>query len=93
MLIEAYLPSFPDGKRKAFTLGYDDGPRQDARLIGLMEQYGISGTFNLNSGRRTGPMVLRPHPAGFPRSDHSYGFGRTGKSGRSSFPDERTVTP
>lgn len=41
---------FPGGKAKAFTLSYDDGVVQDVRLIGLMEQLGICGTFNLNSG-------------------------------------------
>lgn len=40
---------FPEGKRKAFTLSYDDGVKQDERLLTLMKQYGIKGTFNLNS--------------------------------------------
>lgn len=42
---------FPGGKEKAFTMSYDDGVRQDARLIEIMKKYGIKGTFNLNSGR------------------------------------------
>ena len=46
----AIYPTFPDGKRKAFTVSYDDGWPQDRRLIGLMNKYGIKGTFNLNSG-------------------------------------------
>lgn len=45
-----YQPLFPGGKRKAFTVSYDDGVRQDERLIMMMNQYGIKGTFNLNSG-------------------------------------------
>lgn len=40
---------FPEGKRKAFTLSYDDGVKQDERLLSRMNQYGIKGTFNLNS--------------------------------------------
>jgi len=40
---------FPEGKRKALTLSYDDGVEQDIRLIETMNQYGIRGTFNLNS--------------------------------------------
>ncbi len=43
---EMYL-RFPGGKRKAFTISYDDNVTQDERLIKLMEQYGIKGTFNL----------------------------------------------
>ncbi|MDR1644014.1 MAG: polysaccharide deacetylase family protein [Clostridiales bacterium] len=35
---------------KFFTLSFDDGIEQDKRLINLMKRYGLSGTFNLNSG-------------------------------------------
>ncbi len=42
---------FPEGKAKLFTLSYDDGIKQDIRLLSLMEKYGIKGTFNLNSNR------------------------------------------
>lgn len=41
---------FPEGKKKAFTMSYDDGVIQDKRLICIMNKYGIKGTFNLNSG-------------------------------------------
>lgn len=40
---------FPGGKRKALTLSYDDGVVQDRRMVALMKQYGIRGTFNLNT--------------------------------------------
>lgn len=36
--------------KKYFTLSFDDGIEQDKRLTALMRQYGIKGTFNLNSG-------------------------------------------
>ncbi len=41
---------FKDGKRKALTFSYDDGTIHDRRLVLLMNQYGMKGTFNLNSG-------------------------------------------
>lgn len=41
---------FKDGKAKALTLSYDDGVEQDIRLIEIMNQNGLRGTFNLNSG-------------------------------------------
>lgn len=41
---------FPKGKTKALTLSYDDGVTQDERLIKLMRQYGLKGTFNINAG-------------------------------------------
>lgn len=41
---------FPDGKRKAFTLSYDDGVSQDRNLIQLLNRYKIKATFNLNPG-------------------------------------------
>lgn len=41
---------FPQGKRKAFTLSYDDGITQDRRLIAMLDKYGVKATFNLNPG-------------------------------------------
>jgi len=41
---------FPNGKRKAFTLSYDDGVIQDKRFIELLKKYNLKATFNLNSG-------------------------------------------
>ena len=41
---------FPYFKKKALTLSYDDGVRQDKRLISIMKKNGLKGTFNLNSG-------------------------------------------
>lgn len=39
-----------DGKTKVLTLSYDDGVVQDIRLIKIMNEHGIKGTFNINSG-------------------------------------------
>ncbi len=44
------LMAFPNFKEKAFTMSYDDGVRQDIRLIEIMQKHGLKGTFNLNSG-------------------------------------------
>ena len=41
---------WPQGKKKAFTLSYDDGVTQDLQLIDLFGQYGVKATFNLNPG-------------------------------------------
>lgn len=38
---------FPQGKNKAVTFSYDDGCRDDIRLIEIMNRYGIKGTFNI----------------------------------------------
>lgn len=40
---------FPEGRRKALTLSYDDGVEQDIRLLEILDRYGIKSTFNLNS--------------------------------------------
>lgn len=40
---------FPEGKIKALTFSYDDGEKQDIRLVELFNKYGVKGTFNLNS--------------------------------------------
>ena len=48
---------FPDFKRKAVTLSYDDGVVQDKRLIEIMSKNGLKGTFNLNSERFEEPTL------------------------------------
>ena len=40
---------FPGGKTKALTFSYDDGKKEDRRLVELFNKYGLKGTFNLNS--------------------------------------------
>lgn len=59
---------FPEGKRKAFNISYDDGVLQDIRLVELLNRYGLKGTFNLNSGmmkigfrwkHKTGQEIVR----------------------------------
>lgn len=35
---------------KYFTLSFDDGITQDLRMIGILKKYGVSCTFNLNTG-------------------------------------------
>ena len=45
-----YNLRFPGGRRKALTLSYDDGVRQDLRLLEKLDQNGVKCTFNLNSG-------------------------------------------
>lgn len=39
-----------DGKSKVLTLSYDDGVVQDIRFIGILDKYGLKGTFNVNTG-------------------------------------------
>lgn len=41
---------FPDGKRKALTLSFDDGKVTDKQFVQLINSYNIKSTFNLNSG-------------------------------------------
>lgn len=41
---------WPGGREKALTLSYDDAVLQDIRLLKIMNENGIRGTFNLNSG-------------------------------------------
>ncbi len=42
---------YPEGKKKALTMSYDDGSKSDIRLIEIFDKYGIKGTFHLNAGR------------------------------------------
>ncbi len=38
---------FPGFKQKAFTMSYDDGTVHDVRLVKIMKEHGLSGTFNI----------------------------------------------
>lgn len=42
--------TYPNGKLKALVLSYDDGTVEDIALTRLLNNYGLIGTFNLNSG-------------------------------------------
>ncbi|MCY9668094.1 polysaccharide deacetylase family protein [Paenibacillus alginolyticus] len=44
------MMTFPQGKHKVLTMSYDDGKAADMRLVELFNNYGIKGTFHLNSG-------------------------------------------
>lgn len=41
---------FPFFKEKVLTFSYDDGVIFDKRLVEIFQNYGLKGTFNLNSG-------------------------------------------
>ena len=41
---------YPGGRHKALTMSYDDGRTYDRQLVEIFNQYGIKGTFHLNSG-------------------------------------------
>ena len=42
---------FPGGKSKALILSFDDGQIADRRLVKLMNEYRLKGTFHLNSAK------------------------------------------
>lgn len=50
MSLKNIYTCFPGGKHKALTFSFDDGRVEDRRLVELFNQYGMKGTFNLNSG-------------------------------------------
>lgn len=41
---------FPGGTHKVLTMSYDDGKLEDVRLLSIMNQYHLKGTFHLNYG-------------------------------------------
>ena len=41
---------FPGGRKKAFTLSYDDCVTQDIPFIQILRRLGLKATFNVNSG-------------------------------------------
>lgn len=42
---------FPQGKQKVLTFSYDDARTADRRLVQLFRDYGLKGTFHINSRR------------------------------------------
>lgn len=48
-MVSRYL-RFPGGKSRALTLSYDDGVKQDLRMVEILKKHGIKCTFNINSG-------------------------------------------
>ena len=48
--IKNIYTAFPGGKHKVLTLSYDDGKIADRRLVSLLNEYGLKGTFNVNTG-------------------------------------------
>lgn len=47
-------------KRKAITFSFDDGVKQDIRLIEILNHYNLKGTFNLNSERLGLENIVAP---------------------------------
>ncbi|MBQ7399704.1 MAG: polysaccharide deacetylase family protein [Clostridia bacterium] len=45
-----FFMRFPEGRKKAFTLSYDDGVKSDIRFLEIINKYGLKSTFNLNAG-------------------------------------------
>lgn len=41
--------TYPNFSTKAFTMSYDDGPKDDARVMDLCREYGVQCTFALNT--------------------------------------------
>ncbi len=50
MKLRNIYTAFPGGKHKVLTLSYDDGKIADRRLVSIFNEYGLKGTFNVNSG-------------------------------------------
>jgi peptidoglycan/xylan/chitin deacetylase (PgdA/CDA1 family) len=49
-LLKNIYTCFPQGKHKVLTFSYDDGREEDRRLVSILNQFEMKGTFNLNAG-------------------------------------------
>jgi peptidoglycan/xylan/chitin deacetylase (PgdA/CDA1 family) len=50
---------YPEGRKKALTMSYDDGQVFDRKLVEIFNKYGIKGTFHLSSGWLDGEIFLK----------------------------------
>ncbi|MFA6736848.1 MAG: polysaccharide deacetylase family protein [Saccharofermentanales bacterium] len=69
---------FPGNKRFAVTFSYDDGTVHDKRLVDILNENGMKGTFHINSGRLGSAGFLKPEElrslfAGHEISSHTVG--------------------
>ena len=64
------MTPFPKGKRIAVTTSFDDGDVADRRLVAAFNDWGLKGTFNLNSGT-LGKSGIRPPDGARQRIDQS----------------------
>lgn len=58
--MDVHWNRFPGGCDKALLFSFDDGCAGDRRLVSLMNQYGIKGTFHLSSGLLGREGYLQP---------------------------------
>ncbi len=54
------LNLYPNARRRAFTTTWDDGNKSDRRLVDLLNQHGIRGTFHLNTKNLLAGNDVRP---------------------------------
>lgn len=71
---------FPEGRKRVVTFSYDDGPKEDARLVDLFNRYGVKATFHLNGMRYRGAdeatlAAVRARYAGHEISCHTVQHG------------------
>jgi hypothetical protein len=45
------LGYFPEGRRKALTMSFDDGHTSDRRAVEILNKHGLKGAFHLNAGK------------------------------------------
>lgn len=45
------LGYFPEGRRKALTMSFDDGHKSDRNAVEILNRYGLKGAFHLNAGK------------------------------------------
>ena len=64
------LDRFCQGKRHALTMSYDDGNEADRRLVKIFDQFGIKGTFHLNSGTIGKPGYISKEEVGTLYQNH-----------------------
>lgn len=50
---------FPNGKKRIITFSYDDGHKNDERLVALFNKYSVKATFHLNGSNLDQDVILQ----------------------------------
>jgi peptidoglycan/xylan/chitin deacetylase (PgdA/CDA1 family) len=65
---------FPNGRSKALTVSYDDGQVYDRKLVSIFNEYGIKGTFFLNSETLGKDIFIQPDEVATLYKGHEVGI-------------------
>ena len=82
---------YPEGKKRAVTLSYDDGQHHDKRLVEILNRYGVKGTFHLCSSWIDTPGYITSEEVGTIYKGHEVALHTHTHASVAWVPDEQII--